>query len=168
MKTSTTAAGDKRPSQNHHFARKPHSGFFRVSEEAMRRIAKALDEPSAIRAATLAYVTFCRKANLRRRETFEDTLSSLAQDMAYSYRDAQKAVRVLETIGLVQVKRRKIPGTKANAPSIYTLNTLLHEVRAFGQDVASLGEEELRCTFPQLSQERPQEIHTYMPEVASI
>lgn len=165
MKNNTCSAADKEPSQHLQPNRKPHSGFFRVSEEAMRRIANTFDEPSVIRAATLAYVTFCRKANLRGRETFEDTVGSLARDMAYSYRDAQKAVRLLEGIGLVQVRRRKIPGTKANAPSIYALNTLLHEVRNFGQDVGSLGEDELRCTFPQLSQERPQEIHTYIPEV---
>jgi hypothetical protein len=168
MKNSTSAAGDKKPSQHLQPPQKTHSGFFRVSEEAMRRIAKTFDEPSVIRAATLAYVTFCRKANLRGRETFEDTVGSLAQDMAYSYRDAQKAVKLLESIGLIHVRRRKIPGTKANAPSIYSVNTLLHEAGSFGQDVGSLGESELRCTLPQLSQERPQEIHPYIPEILSI
>lgn len=139
-----------------------HRGFFRVSEAAMRKIAHSFEQPWAVRAATLGYVVLCRKANLRGRNTFEDTIGSLAQDMSFPYREAQRAVRLLEGIGLVRIERRKIPGTKANAPNIYTVSTLLHDAITLKQEDRSLGEGGQRIISPQLSQEPPQEIHPYI------
>lgn len=137
--------------------KRPHGGFFRVSEDAVRHIELAFEEPCHHRAALLCYVTLCRKANLRGSETYEDTIASLAADMGYAYRDAQKALRLVEGIGLVRVHRRKIPGTKAHAPSIYTIKTFFPLVIRFG-------EHGVHATLPQHSQELPQEIHTYIPK----
>jgi hypothetical protein len=162
----TTTKGDlpldTRSSTSH---KRPHKGYFRTSEEALRAIERSFEEPWAIRAAKAAYTTFCRKVNLRDSDTFEDTIGSLAQDMSYSYREAQRAVGLLEKIGLVHVRRRKIPGTKANAPSIYSVNTmpgagtpLERQDRALGREAGTLGEDELRGTSPQHSQELPQQL----------
>jgi len=155
-------AGEMPTSRN-----RQHRGFFRVSEEAMRKIAYSFEQPWAIRAATLAYVVLCRKTNLRGRNTFEDTIGSLAQDMSFPYREAQRAVRLLEGIGLVSIERRKIPGTKANAPNIYTVSTLLHDAITLERGDGTLGEDGLRISSPQLSQELPQKLHTYIPEEGS-
>lgn len=133
-----------------------HAGFFRVSEQAIRLIHNSVEERWATRAAILAYVTLCRKANLRRSTTFEDRIASLAQDMAFEYRDTQKAICLLERLGLVKVLRRKIAGTKANAPSIYTVHTLLHDAPTSKRDVRTSGEDEYRSTTPQHSQEQSQ------------
>ena len=148
-----------------------HRGFFRVSEEAIREISQRLDDPCDQRAAMLAYVTFCRKVNLRGSETFEDTIRSIGADMAYGPREARSAVRLLEDLKLVRVQRRKIPGTKANAPSVYTVRTLLPNAPTLKRDAASLerengslGEDGLHNGSPEYSQELPQKFHTYIPK----
>jgi hypothetical protein len=162
----TTSTMDLSPETPSNTSRKRHhKGYFRTSEEALRTIERSFEEPWAIRAAKAAYTTFCRKVNLRGSETFEDTIGSLAQDMSYPYREAQRAVGLLEKIGLVHVRRRKIPGTKANAPSIYSVNTmpgarttLERQDRTLGREAGTLGEDELRGTSPQHSQELPQQL----------
>lgn len=137
-----------------------HRGYFRVSEEAMRLIHRNLDEPSAVRNAQNVYVTFCRKANLRGRTTFEDRLVSVAQDAAMQYREAQRTVRLLEGIGLLRVQRRKITGTKANAPSIYTIVTMLPQATTSKHEATTSWDDGERGTSPQQSQELNQSIHT--------
>ena len=137
-----------------------HRGYFRVSEEAMRVIHRKLDEPSAVRNAQNVYVTFCRKANLRGRTTFEDRLVSVAQDAAMQYRETQRAVKLLEGIGLLRVQRRRITGTKANAPSIYTIVTMLPQATTSEHEATTSWEDSVRGTSPQLSQEQIQSIHT--------
>ena len=114
----------------------------------MRLIHRNLDEPSAVRNAQNVYVTFCRKANLRGRTTFEDRLVSVAQDAAMQYREAQRTVRLLEGIGLLRVQRRKITVTM-----LPQATTSKHEATTSWED----GE---RGTSPQLSQELNQSIHT--------
>lgn len=145
-----------------------HRGWFPVSEEACRQILQRLDDPCDARAATLAYFTFCRKVNLRGSETFEDTNGSIGADMAYGPREARKAVKLLEDLKLLHVKRRRIPGTKANAPSIYTVERLLptswQSAPTLGQSAPSLGEDGLHANSPGYSQELPQKFHTYIPE----
>ena len=64
-------------------------------------------------------MVLCRKANLKRSWTFEDTVGSMAKDLFMAYRDAQKSLELVEACGLLCIERRKIPGTKANAPSLY-------------------------------------------------
>jgi hypothetical protein len=151
-----------------------HRGFFRVSEEAIRQISQRLDDPCDQRAAMLAYMTLCRKVNLRGSETFEDTIRNIGADMAYGPREARSAVRLLEDLKLVRVQRRKIPGTKANAPSIYTVRTLLPNAPTLKRDAATLergdgilGEDGLHTSSPEYSQELPQKFHTYIPEEGS-
>jgi hypothetical protein len=139
-----------------------HGGYFRVSEDAIRLIHRSFDKPAVTRAALLAYQTLCRVANLRGKTTFDARIASLGQDMAFTYRDAQRALELIEGIGLVKIQRRKVPGTKENAPSIYTLETLLPNATTSDQEAITLRESELHSTSPQLSQELPQKIHTYM------
>lgn len=137
---------------------RPHTGFFRVSEEAMRKIATSFEEPHAIRAAMLAYITLCRKANLRNSAIFEDRLISVAQDMALPYREAQNAIRLVEEIGLVKIERRTMPGTSAKLPSIYHVQTLLPDAMTLLPDAITSGEDGLHSTSPHHSQERTQEL----------
>ena len=99
----------------------PHAGWFRVEEEAMRLIDRSWDKLCNARSAANCYVTLCRIANLKGNDVFEVSIASLARDMHCVYRDAQKALALVESIGLVKIERRKIPGTKENAPSIYTV-----------------------------------------------
>jgi|GEM_PF-2728215 len=134
-----------------------HSGFFRVPEDGLRKIAAAFEEPWASRAATLAYITLLRKANLRGSVKFEDRLASMANDMALPYREAQRAIRLLESIHLVEVERRNIEGTKAKLPSIYTVATLLPDATTSCPDAGTLGEDGLRGQSPHLYQEHIQE-----------
>jgi hypothetical protein len=141
-------------------APKPHLGFFRVSEEAMRKIAVSFENPSATRAAMLAYVTLCRKANLRNTTTFDDRLVNMAQDMAFPYREAQSALKLLESIGLVVIQRRKVAGTKENAPNVYTVITLLPDATTLRRGARTSGEDGLCGTSPHLTQEQIQSIHT--------
>jgi len=99
----------------------PHLGWFRVEEEAMRLIDRSWDKLCNARSAANCYVTLCRIANLKGNDVFEVSIASLARDMHCVYRDAQRALALVESIGLVKIERRKIPGTKENAPSIYTV-----------------------------------------------
>lgn len=133
--------------------RREHRGYYIIGEEAERKIERSFDAPCDIRAAKLAYHTLLRVANLRGSLTFEATIGSLSRDMGYPYRDGQRALRLVEGIELVQITRRKVIGTKANAPSIYHVKTLLPNVRTSREDSV--------CgTSPQLSQEQIQSIHT--------
>lgn len=141
-------------------APKAHSGYFRLSEEAMRKIAVSFEKLSTTRAAILVYVTLCRKANLRGCTTFEDRLANLAQDAAMQYRETQRAVKLLESIGLVLIERRKVPGTKENAPNVYTVITCLPDATTLRRGARTSGEDGLCGTSPQLTQEQIQSIHT--------
>jgi hypothetical protein len=139
---------------------KPHSGFFKVSEAGLRRIEAAFDKPSDTRAAVLAYITFCRIANLRGKTTIEARIADLARDMALPYREAHNAIKLLESIKLLAVIRRKVPGTKANLPSIYAVQTLLPNATTLKQGARTFGEDDVTRYSPRISQELPQEIHT--------
>jgi hypothetical protein len=100
---------------------KPRRGWFPVEEAAMQKLSAAFDKPSDTRNALLCYVVLCRKANLKRTWQFEDTIASMSKDLFMAYRDAQKALELVEAAGLLKIERRKIPGTNANAPSLYTV-----------------------------------------------
>jgi hypothetical protein len=144
--------------------KRPHLGYWCTAEEAFRVIERSFEEMWAQRAAKSAYTALCRKANLRGAATFEDTIGNLAKDMSYGYREAQRAVRLLENIGLVAVTRRKIPGTKANSPSIYAVKTWqhyattsLHKEPTLKHRAGRLEQDGLRVMYPQLPQELPEE-----------
>ena len=126
----------------------------------MRRIHRSFDKPSVTRAASLAYQTLCRVANLRGSYTFEATIRSLSQDMTYEYRESQRALGYIESIGLVRIQRRKVSGTKENAPSIYTVVTLLPPATTSEHAATTSREDDASLMTPQLSQEQSQSIHT--------
>jgi hypothetical protein len=140
--------------------RKTHFGYFRVSEEAIRLIHRSFDKPCVTRAALLAYQVLCRIANLRGSQTFEVSIRSLSQDMAFEYREGQRALGYVETVGLVHIRRRKVSGTKENAPSIYTLVTMLPEATTSEHKATTSREDEVCGTSPQLTQEQIQSIHS--------
>jgi len=137
-----------------------HRGYFRVSEEAIRRIHRSFDKPCVTRAALLAYQALCRVANLRGSSTFVATIRSLAQDMAYEYREGQRALGYVESIRLVHIKRTKVAGTKENAPSTYSLVTLLPDATTSKHEATTSWGDDVRGTSPQLTQEQIQSIHT--------
>ena len=101
--------------------KKSRRGYFQVEEAAIQKLSGAFDKPADTRNALLCYTILCRKANLKRAWTFEDTIASMAKDMFMEYRDAWRALQLVEAAGLLIIERRKIPGTKANAPSLYTV-----------------------------------------------
>lgn len=101
--------------------RPAHGGWFRCEEEALRRIESGLEDDGKIRFALVAYLTLCRKANLRRSEEFEDGMRSMSQDMAMSKRDAQEALSNLKTLGLIDIISQKVPGTNCSARNKYRL-----------------------------------------------
>jgi hypothetical protein len=110
----------------------PHLGWFRIEEEAVRLINRSFDKPCDARNAMACYVMLCRKVNLKNgAHVFNDTIGSMARDLNLPYRDAQKALALVETIGLVKIERKKLPGTMGNAPSTYTV------VRLSGHDITS-------------------------------
>ena len=142
--------------------KRPHGGYFRVSEEAVRLIHGAFDEPSAVRNATNVYITFCRKANLRGTTKFEDTIGNIAHDAAMQPRETQRAIRALEGAALIHVQRRKI-GNNLNAPSIYAVVTMLpdataheHEATTHKHEATTSGRDSEHATSPPYSQELPQ------------
>ena len=101
--------------------KKIRRGYFQVEEAAIQKISGAFDKPSDTRNALFCYMVLCRKANLKRAWTFEDTVGSMAKDLFMAYRDAQKSLQLVEACGLLRIERRKVPGTNANAPSLYTV-----------------------------------------------
>jgi len=96
-------------------------GFFQVEEAALQILSGRFDKHADTRNALFCYMVLCRKANLKRAWTFEDTIGSMANDLFMAYRDAQKALELVASAGLLRIERRKIPGAKANAPSLYTV-----------------------------------------------
>jgi hypothetical protein len=134
---------------------KKHQGFFRVFEEDLRKIESTFDSPSAKRKAFAAWIAVLRIANLEGSETFTRNIGSLAFDMSFSYRHAQDALVLLERSGLLQIVRKKIEGTKENAPSVYTL---LQNGRTLEQKVTRLlptENSELFREYPRTYQEPP-------------
>ncbi|MFH0880250.1 MAG: hypothetical protein V2A34_11100, partial [Lentisphaerota bacterium] len=76
------------------------------------------------------YVGLSRLANQHRSNTFEATVNKIAKYIGLHYRKLFYTLRLLERIGLVRIKARRLPGTKGHAPSLYTLcsidRTLTH------------------------------------------
>lgn len=135
--------------------RKEHRGYYRIAEAADRRIEEAFDEPHVRRSAKIAYHTLCRIANLRGSRMFVASLSSLARDFDYSYREAQKAIRNLESVGLLKIANRYVAETKLKAPSSYEVITLIPDALSIGSENLSVGRIEVKPTTPQHSQELP-------------
>lgn len=135
--------------------KKEHRGYYRIAEAAERRIEESFDQPHVRRAAKLTYHTLCRVANLRGSGKFVADLNSLARDIGYSYREAQKAVRILESIGLLKITNRYVSDTKLKAPSCYEVVTLLPDHSSIGSDNLSVGCAEAKRAAPQPSQELP-------------
>lgn len=135
--------------------RKEHRGYYRIAEAADRKIEESFDQPHVRRAAKLTYHTMCRIANLRGTNAFVADLSSLARDIGYSYSEAQKAVRFLESIGLLKIANRYISETKLKAPSRYEVVTLLPDNPSISKENLSSGAGDNQPTAPQHSQELP-------------
>jgi hypothetical protein len=111
--------------------RAEHGGYFRVEEEALRKLRSTYDRPSAYRLALLSYVTLCRVANLEGSETFVRSVSSIGQDAGLSYNAAAEGLALVESAGLVKIEGRTVEGTKERAPSLFRL------VRMFLTDCAT-------------------------------
>lgn len=135
--------------------KREHRGYYRVAEAADRKIEDSFDQPHVRRSAKLAYHTLCRIANLRGSNTFVKDLVSLARDFGYSYREAQKAIRNLESIGLLKITLRFVPDTKLKAPSCYEVVTLIQENTSIGNLGTSIGVDEKQPVATQHSQELP-------------
>lgn len=105
----------------------------------MRLIDRSFDKPCDARNAANCYTTFCRIANLKGRDVFELSIANLARDLHCVYRDAQKALGHVEAVKLVRIERRKIPGTKENAPSVYTVVRLRPDIMSAPTDKKSEG-----------------------------
>jgi len=135
--------------------KKEHRGYYRIAEAADRKIDELLDEPHVRRSAKLAYHTMCRIANLRGTRVFVAPLGSLARDIGYSYREAQKAVRVLKSIGLLKITNRYVSDTKLKAPSCYEVVTLIPDNSSIGSENLSTSGSKVAPIAPQHSQELP-------------
>jgi hypothetical protein len=135
--------------------KKEHRGYYRIAEAAERRIEESFDQPHVRRAAKLTYHTLCRVANLRGASKFVADLNSLARDIGYSYREAQKAVRILESIGLLKITNRYVSDTKLKAPSCYEVVTLIPDNSSIGSENLSTSGSKVAPIAPQHSQELP-------------
>ena len=111
--------------------RTAHAGWFRVEEEALRKLRSTYDRPSAYRLALLSYVTLCRVANLEGSDTFVRSVSSVGQDSGLSYNAAAEGLALVESAGLVKIEGRTVEGTKERAPSLFRI------VRMFPADCAT-------------------------------
>lgn len=116
----------------------PHSGWFAVSEEALRIIDRTFDREGARRKAQACYITLLRIANLERSNVFIRSIAQIGKDMSYGYSEAAKALKLVQATGLCAIEQRQVSGTKELAPSQYTVSTLL------GENSATLGEIKLR------------------------
>ena len=105
----------------------------------MRLIDRSFDKLCDARNAATCYTTLCRIANLKGRDAFEISIASLARDLHCVYRDAQKALALVAAIKLVKIERRKIPGTKENAPSFYTITRIRPDIMSAPTDNTSEG-----------------------------
>ena len=107
---------------------KPHQGWFRVHEEALRIIERRFDRQAAERQAKTAYQALLRVANLEGSNSFIRKICELAKDMSYSYAAAEDALILIEATGLCEIERRTIPGTKEKEPSRYTVAVTLDDI----------------------------------------
>lgn len=80
----------------------------------------------------------------------EATVALIAYRAGVSYNTAAKALDSLESIGVIAVRRREIPGTKGRAPSIYSFPSIAESVRSNGETftTARATSPALWATFP--------------------
>jgi hypothetical protein len=102
-------------------SRTPEPPYCWQSKEALRQIERTYDSESRTRLACSAYLALTRIASDRRAESFECSIKEIARCMHYNYEEALEGVKLAEAARVVRVERRKVTGTKENAPSIYSL-----------------------------------------------
>jgi hypothetical protein len=101
--------------------RHSHKGWFRVEEQAVRRLRDTYDVQSTYRLAFLVYVTLCRVANLEGSDTFTRRIASIAGDAGLSYNATAEGLELVRTAELVTITARTVSGSKERAPSEYRL-----------------------------------------------
>jgi hypothetical protein len=92
-----------------------------AEQECPRQIEHTFDSESSTRLAYAAYLALTRIASDKQAESFECSVKEIAGYMHYRYDQALEGIKLAEAAGVIQIQRRKVPGTKENAHSIYTL-----------------------------------------------
>jgi len=99
--------------------RDQHRGWFKVEEEAFRKLRETYDLESRYRLAWMVYVTLCRVANLEGSDTFTRRIAGLADDAGLSYNATAEGLELVKSAGLVTITARTVGGSKERAPSEY-------------------------------------------------
>ena len=99
--------------------------FYMVPKQAHDQILRGVEGTDATYCLTV-YVAARKLANDKgkRDGPLSLTINEIAATAGCGYRKAADALKVLKSIGVIKITSQHIPGTEANAPSIYTFPTL--------------------------------------------
>jgi len=104
-----------------------NEAFTPVAKAAMDAIRDSL-EPEEAGSAMLTYLAVARLANDKGAESIEVPIGLIAHNACLNRRTVERRLVDLERLGAIRVERQRIPGTKANGFSRYTLTTLSRDL----------------------------------------
>jgi len=106
-------------------------------KDALRMIRDHFEDRNGHSAFALAiYLALSELASDTQSATFTQPISKIAQRAGASYRTTADTLNRLESLKLIHVQRNKVPGTKENAPSTYTM---------LGTPCLTLGKQNQNC-----------------------
>lgn len=94
-----------------------------IPREAIQRIEQSLELGQAA-SAKLVYLALCRIANKEGSAVFSKPINYIATLASLNRRTVERRLPDLKNLKLVSIEPRKVPGTKSNDSSTYTLTTL--------------------------------------------
>ena len=107
--------------------------FCWASKEARHRIRHRFSQSNSVCSALGIYAALCELASDACAESFVAELPLIANVAGVGKRTAQTILPELVALGVLAIKKRNFPGTNMDAPSIYTLLSVLRFPRFGGQ-----------------------------------
>ncbi len=109
-----------------------------ASKEALRRICEHFAESNKVPSARSVYLAFCELASNEAAETFQVKVATVARFAGVSVRTVSDVLPELELIQVLAIDRKTIPGSKMDAPSVYTLLSVGNSFAPLGNNCIPL------------------------------
>ena len=112
--------------------------FLWAAKDASRIVTEHFAESNKVPSARSVYFALCELASNEQAERFQAKVATIARFAGVSTRTVHDVLPELELIKVVAIERQTIPGSKMDAPSVYTLLAVCDGCAPLGNDCIPL------------------------------
>lgn len=121
------------------------------SKATLRAISESCGDRSDKALVLAVYLALSWEASNQQAERFTATKRAIAGLAGVSYQKAAQILKFLESIGVVEVMKNRVPGTKEQRPNTYTLGTTC--LTPLGTSCSTLGTGSVQGSFAETIEE---------------